>query len=346
MSETSGDLAEHLQGFFGDGLLIIIGSGLSIAEGIAGMPELAEELRAKLPEQLDGDAKTSWEPIAEALAAGIGLESALHQHPVPVAATRQIVRVTGDLVRAGEAKAFADVLSGGKRLRLARLLTRCLKPESGLPIVTTNYDRLVELAAHCSGFGVDTLFSSGDIAQPSPDESRYAHCRGFRLRGKSVVPRFVPRAIVLKPHGSLDWYAASNGPIRSSIEVGLDRLLITPGSTKYQEGYRPPFDAHREAANRHIDQAARYVAVGYGFNDDHLQSHLVPKIEAGRPTLLLTKVLSDAARALAGRCPLLTCLSEADGKVGTQVLRGGEAEVLDGLAWWDLEHFAEEVLGA
>src|SRR5258707_10804130 len=94
------------------------------------------------------------------------------------------------------------------------------------------------------------------------------------LRGKKPCIDHFPRAIVLKPHGSFDWYRNGTSAVRCSVELDAERLIITPGLNKYKAGYNAPFDKHRELANNHINRSAKLLVVGYGFNDDHLHNHL------------------------------------------------------------------------
>lgn len=51
-----------------------------------------------------------------------------------------------------------------------------------------------------------------------------------------------------------------------------------------RQGYESPFDHHRSRANQEIDRAGRFLVLGYGFNDDHLETHLSPSIKGGKPT--------------------------------------------------------------
>jgi hypothetical protein len=48
-TSTKDTLKRELQSVFADGLVTVIGSGLSCAEGLPGMGALATELRAKVP---------------------------------------------------------------------------------------------------------------------------------------------------------------------------------------------------------------------------------------------------------------------------------------------------------
>ena len=56
------ELVKFVQGHFTDGLALVIGSGLSSAEGIPGMPELAAHLCARAGALVGADA-TLWSLI-------------------------------------------------------------------------------------------------------------------------------------------------------------------------------------------------------------------------------------------------------------------------------------------
>ena len=69
----------HLQAQFSDGLILIIGSGLSCAEGIPGMGGLATFLATEVPKhhQIDSDLKAEWGKVWMQLSNGIDLETSL-----------------------------------------------------------------------------------------------------------------------------------------------------------------------------------------------------------------------------------------------------------------------------
>ena len=138
-------LVGFIQAQFTDGLALVIGSGLSAAEGLPGMAALAAHL-TRSAAALTGDEATQWGEIAAALAAGAGLEAALLRHPPTERLEAWIVRQTCELLVPAEKEALARALQGHGVLRLTKLLRRVLRPAAGLPIVTTNYDRLVEVA--------------------------------------------------------------------------------------------------------------------------------------------------------------------------------------------------------
>lgn len=163
------------------------------------------------------------------------------------------------------------------------------------------------------------------------------------LKGR-VRLQFRPRAVVCKPHGSLDWYHRDGKPVRFSGELkGHNRLIITPGTTKFRGGYESPFDRQREKANSAIDRATRFLVLGYGFNDDHLETHLTPAIRGGKPALLITRTLTENAKNLALQNPNIIAIDKAPGG-GTRVIRDAVAGVYPTLNIWDLGDFIEEVL--
>ena len=72
-------LVKVVQEHFTDGLALVIGSGLSSAEGIPGMPALAMHLSGRAGSLVGADA-TLWSEIKAALEANGGLEAALLKH--------------------------------------------------------------------------------------------------------------------------------------------------------------------------------------------------------------------------------------------------------------------------
>jgi hypothetical protein len=57
------EIKKHLQGHFTDGLVTVIGSGLSCAEGLPGMGELADHLCATVGTGLGAVDQAAWAEI-------------------------------------------------------------------------------------------------------------------------------------------------------------------------------------------------------------------------------------------------------------------------------------------
>ena len=341
-----GEVKRSLQQHLSDGLVAVVGSGLSCAEGLPGMGELAHYLRASIGPGLDADDAAVWATISPVIA-DKGLEAALLLKPPTPALESAIASATAAYMTERERKEVAEVFAGNRKLRLTKLIAHLLKPSTGLPIITTNYDRLVEIAVEEAGIGVDTMFVGRFAGALNERESKLSFCRHVTYRKPNFTYHYRQRAIVYKPHGSLDWYLRDGRPVCYAGDVpGATRLIITPGQNKFRNGYESPFDQHRSRANEAIDRASRFLIVGYGFNDDHLETHLSPAIRNGKPTLMMTRVLSAKAEALAASNANVIAMDYArnDGVDGTRMIMDKTQYFLPGTAFWDVHSFISEVL--
>lgn len=339
-------LKRLLQDHFTDGLVIIVGSGLSCAEGIPGMSALGDYLSSEMPKLISSSDQSLWKDIDKAIHTQ-GLEAALLAHQASTDIEEKIVCCTVDLIKNAEKRTITDVFSGNRTLRLTKLLKSILTPNNGLPIITTNYDRLVEIAAEEAGIGADTLFFGSFAGKLDSKLSAMSFCRGADINARKVIQwEFHRRALVYKPHGSLNWYERYGKPVAHEGDLNLQRLVITPGVNKFRSGYESPFDAHREAANRAIDKAKRFLIVGYGFNDDHLETHLHPRIQGGVPTVLLTHSLSENAKKLVKSNEHVLALSSGahPNKKSTILNTQNTQTEYANMEIWDLGNFAEQVL--
>jgi hypothetical protein len=340
---TLNNVIKFIQGHFTDGLVLVVGSGLSTAEGLPGMPALAECLKASATELQGADADV-WSKIAILLDSGTGLEAALIGQAPTESLETWIRKKTCDLLLPKERELIREVVTGERTLRLTAFLSMILKPAEGLPILTPNYDRLIEVGCEMAGFHVDTTAIGNYAGAFDPKRSSMASCRGIIPRAKKIVLDHFPRAIVLKPHGSIDWYRHGDGAVRCCAEIDAERLIITPGLNKYRAGYDFPFDMHRELANSYIKRAARLLIVGYGFNDDHLQTHLMKRIHDGTPTLILTCTASKNVQLLAENAPNCFCLARSTVGPGVAVVTNGAQFEEQGRDLWDLAVLARELL--
>lgn len=341
---TADDIKRQLQSILGDGLAVVVGCGLSSAEGLPNMGDLATALDMKVPVGLPAEISPSWQDISSTLATGAGLEAALSGKDLHEDLMSRIVLETAKLFRSKERSVINDVLSNKIALRFT-LLVKILSPsQSSLSIITTNYDRLIELACESAGYAIDCMFTGSLLGRFDQKESAYSFCRGIRRRQGKLTLDYAPRLKIFKPHGSLDWYRFGSNIVRCPVDVDLLPLIIPPGNMKYRSGYDEPFDAHREYANREIDRAQRYLVIGYGFNDAHLQTHLVRNLVDGKICLLVTRELTEAASEMIRTCPNVMALTADPADHTKSVFRNfdGELTSLDG-ALWDLGILSREV---
>ena len=330
-------LKETIQDFFQDNTLTIVGSGLSAAEGIPGMDALADKLRSDMPPLLTGkDDIDIWNKIVKDLDDKVGLEKALQNSTVSQHIEKNIRRITAKLIGDAETKILTEVYYRNRTLKFSEYINRFNVNNSSFTVVTTNYDRLIECACELNGIEVNNLFEGAFFAQLTPEQGRYAVRRNATKRSKEIL--------VLKPHGCLSWYMKDGQPI--CVKIGLlpvdDCLIITPGTNKYEEGYSLPFERHRNKANEEIDRASRFIIIGYGFNDHHLENHLRQQLKAGKPALILAMTLSDNAREVARTCSNVIAIEQGDTN-GSTIITKSEEFNFDSINLWDIEEMIKEV---
>lgn len=333
-----------IQEFFQEGTVTIVGSGLSLAEGIPGMGELSKELQSKIPGMLSvSDDEENWMNIASDLANGVGLEEALHNTKPSTYVEECIRKVTAAYIGEADKVLFEDIVRNGKQLRFSEYLQRFIIRNQGMTVITTNYDRLIEYACEINDIMADTLFVGKYISRFKPDKSKYASCIGVQRKpGRGQKLLHSPMVTLLKPHGCLSWHLINGVPCSTANCSVDDSLIITPGINKYREGYSVPFDIHRARANEEIDRAQRYIIIGYGFGDDHLETHLMPQLRVGKPTLIFTYSLSAKAEAIVRECNSITAFCHINSN-DTRVMSATGETILGGVNLWDLHEMIKEV---
>ncbi len=223
-------LKKQLQALFTDGLVTVVGSGLSCAENLPGMGDLADELRSKIPSRLGTADLASWEEVETHLTAGSGLEISLQKATANDAVEDAIIAVTADFVLSKELKTIEECLYTNRRLKISYLLPHLSAASPKLVnIITTNYDRLIEFAAEREGWGVDTMMIGRYWGVHNPQVSDKSFVQGIVQNSKSPRLYYRNRIRLFKPHGSLDWYSSTGGVVASILPLTGQRLIITPG---------------------------------------------------------------------------------------------------------------------
>jgi len=108
------DLKRWLQTIFTDKLVIIVGSGLSCAEGLPGMRDLGEKLKREIPSKISDENLKTWSEIAACLESD-GLEGALLKHPANDEIESAIIKITAEYVLNKEIFANTFILIIGSK---------------------------------------------------------------------------------------------------------------------------------------------------------------------------------------------------------------------------------------
>ena len=342
LSKVKRQLQDHLQ----EGLLLVVGTGLSIAEGIPGMGPLADHLKQLIPEKLITAPDPTWNDIVSALDSGDNLEAAMGKFTLNGATVDAIVATTAAFIASKEKEVFARVLSGQRQLPFTVFVKHLFKGGKRFHLITPNYDRLIELATEAAEIGVDSRFCGYLYGHADPKRSADAHRESY-VAGKNTLFRSLPCLSVYKPHGSLDWFDIGGKVIRSPMETGEVPVIITPGASKYRESFRWAFDDQRISGNRCVTNATRFMFIGYGFNDDHLEQQLCPGLKVTKPSVIVTKVLTENARRLianSNKIDVIALSAVSDSDLRTQIVSSNGDELIVDEQLWHLEGFNTGVL--
>ncbi len=327
--------------------MVLIGSGLSLGEGISGMGALSQHLKEKIPLLVFGDLLEEWKEVEKKIDLDIGFEDAMASLSQDSELIEHIVSETAQLIASDEKEIIKSVIVQEKRLSFSPLLKHLLFNQDELVVVTPNYDRLIELACESVGLDIITGFNSYYCGEHDPDNEKNkirVIDRKVSVRGKPLIrTSFKKHVKIFKPHGSLDWYEINGKVVRTQSDIDCRRLIITPGTTKFREGYQKPFDYHRELANQHIQKAKAILIIGYGFNDEQLEVHLLNKLREGIPVLVITKDLSVNAIKICVGLDNVTLVSVGENDDETIVNING-IKTRHNAKWWSLAEFIDGVL--
>lgn len=283
------DYFKQAQSYYAQSPAIILGSGASAAFSMSGMWALAEHLKKCVDNStLEANDRTEWDKFTTLLDDNVDLESALHQVNLSETLTNEVVRNTWLLITPEDLSVFNSSLHIRDFFPLGRLLSDYFKSTTtSIDIITTNYDRLAEYSCEQEGFHHYTGFSHG--FRRLLKEPEYLRC-------ERVVN-------IWKVHGSLDWFKSSTSEVvgfGNAVEIPVDFTpqIVTPGNDKYLKTHFEPYRTIIAKADHAIESANSYLAIGFGFNDRHIQEKLIQKCLRDKACItVITYQLSDATKS-------------------------------------------------
>lgn len=338
-----------VQDLFRKGLVIIVGSGASSALDIPGMGALAKHLQENIPKAISSKSLKclpQWKPVSDRLEQGTGLEDALVNGVDSDELATLIATQIADCLLKEEIGAIEKLLSDNETPAFSRIFQHIFKTTKSVDVITTNYDRLLEVQAARVGIAVDSMFYGQTVGKFDQVQSSKAMLRPDNQPGKRRVStvQTVPHIRLSKPHGSLDWFTYNGQQYRSDLAFPGARRIVAPGKSKYRQGYDVPFDRQRERANSAIDSAQALLFVGYGFNDDHLQTHIKDKIREV-PSLILSRTFTENAKKYLSTSPKALGIEADTSNRKFSHVQKGDTETVLNRPIWNLMDLVKEVLG-
>jgi hypothetical protein len=340
---------------------LFFGTGTSCAlDERFGMPALQDYLSKELAGNCD------WAKVKKELANGNTLERALTGIGPSEEAKKKFRQITGDFIAQID-QVYRDALLLGKEVwvgtQLLKALVGRLPPKNPrLPVITSNYDMLIEYA--CSVLGIRYLTGFvGEITKSwnwsSAQDSLNRWYAGPGGR-RGTVQKPIPRVELFKVHGSINRFTNKDQQIECDLWTfnppsNLERDVAVPGDQKYEQiAYN--IDTAYKAGDM-ADEASAFLIIGYGFNDPHLHKRIMARIQGQDcPLVVLTLDLDlESAeivkiRNLGTRVWILVAprlAQNGNDTSKTTVYMPGETDgfILDDEKLWSCDVFAERVLG-
>lgn len=344
--------------------LLVVGTGTSVAmDAELGMPTLARHLLADIPEDTDG-----WEAVAKRLKQGADLETALTGINLTESLQNEIARHTAAFVAQKDTALRDDVLTGKKTWvgePLLQQLMRGLSPTwPRLPVVTPNYDMLIEYACSKANIPYITGYHGGIIRRQDWSKARERLCRlnPVTMGGKrrdTITP--IPCVELMKVHGSINLFRCNSDGTFVENDIWITDcpadytpIIAPPGDTKFQEALKFHDRLFGEALQA-IDKAIAFFAIGYGFRDDHIHQKILERVRNHKcPLIVLTLDPSkelDKLVTVGKEVWVITGIqNQANGKTDPSGTRFANSKKelsgeFGGVALWQSDVFTEQILG-
>ncbi len=297
---------KQLQTFFQVTPHVVLGTGTSCAVDAGfGMEALRDVLFSSIKkESLDKKSARQWARVAKALGKGFDVE-----HSLDFATTdklRELILIeTGASIASLDQKFAAPICKREREWPAMTIINKIISglsisDSNALNVITTNYDLLFEYA--CAAYDIKCIdgFCGSVIKNEDWAASLQTVChktKVVRNKRENVKNEFLRHVRLYKVHGSLNRFFVNNEVVEvdmwiSNAPVDVERVIITPGSSKYEkiQKYRRELQAK---ADESVKSAHGFLFLGYGMNDVHIERYIKQRIQKDRkPAVFITRNLN------------------------------------------------------
>lgn len=344
-------------------LFVLFGTGTSCAvDRDFGMPALEKYLSDKIPLcKLNSGQQAQWDAVLQALKANRDFESAMNEVQ-DEALMQHVINHTANSLINLDRQIGLDIFEGKTEWPATNIFSKLLNglPESDriLHVATPNYDLLAEYAFEKQQIPYSTGFVGGVcrcLDWKQVDRSMICHELIPRRRAKpKIIPKLKKHIRLYKVHGSLNTFRLINTIIENNAWMhakpdGIERLMITPGTSKYQMLHQNRSELLGEY-DQAIERHNAFLFIGFGFNDNQLCNDAIRRKlqEQQSSGLIITRSSNPRIEALMKSCKNLWLVCKEDGGAdGTRIFNSqyDDSLILKDKQLWDSKKFADEILG-
>jgi len=260
-------------------LLVLVGSGASVAVGGPSMQDLWDEAadlqKAVFKEICDAVDHPIEKNDIEALLSRC--QGMLAFRPAKATLIQSFIDAVEGIIRDRCRKIETWKKSQGAQQTTlevvtphSMLLSRLVPRRQDLPrtrVFTTNYDMCIEVAAKERRMPILDGF---DLITPRTFDGRWFDYDFVRRSAREGAPDYLESVFHLyKLHGSVDWNRSPEGIVHDTLT--MKPYLIYPRDQKFAQSFEQPFlemMSRFQMALREKDTAL--LLIGFGFNDHHL----------------------------------------------------------------------------
>jgi len=351
-----------IRDFFRDKPFVFFGTGMSCAlDDRFGMPALQEHLsRSVAPDAQASEQVQQWEQVMKSLQDGTHLESALDS-VTDSSLLQKITTATGQFIASID-REYAFRIAGGDVTWPAthffkRLVDTLPEGDRVLHVLTPNYDMLFEYACDSVNIPYTNGFFGGVQRKTDWTAVNQSLLLPERVRQRNrfmTVYKHRKHVRLYKAHGSLNFFFHQNVVVENNSWMWDPpdfsvRVMVTPGLSKYQtlHSYRQELLKCADAA---IENASRFLFLGYGFNDKHLEEYIKRKlVTQGCNGLIITRDSNQRIEALLAEAGnvWLVCKMQKVGNDSTCIRNNHYSGwlCLPSKRLWKIDEFTAQMLG-
>jgi len=337
---------------------VLFGTGTSCAVHTDfGMGALKEHLLTEVAKlTLSPESRSQWNGVVRALAKDNDLESAMNAVN-DEELTCQIVRLTGEFVSSLDKQHGLRIARGEVLWPTISIIENLVKglPETDrkLHVATPNYDLLAEYAFERAKIRYVTGYVGGvckEINWKQADHSMTYHEKG--VKGKFTL-KSMKHIRFYKVHGSLNTFKLNNTSVENNswmygVPMGVERLMITPGTAKHQKLHESRNDLLSEF-DQGVASHNAFLFLGFGFNDSQLSNSKIRQklVDQQCPGVIITRDSNPRIDEILSLSQNLWLVCRQPDNHGTRIFnkRYSDGLLLDNEKLWVFDQFATKILG-
>lgn len=351
---------EALRNFFREKPFIFFGTGMSCAiDDKFGMTALQDELNLRIQKfKLTATQNKEWQLTISSLNAGNDFEKAMNSI-TDQGLIKKITTITAKFIAKLDNYYAYEIAAGRQQWPAMSVVKKIYDtlPEGDpiLHILTPNYDMLFEYACDFTGLTYTDGFFGGVEQHKNWIGAKQALLeRQQSIKGTKRTFNYKPKKYICyyKVHGSLNYFFHQSHVIRNDSWMWTppnyaERIMITPGLSKYQklQEYRQEFLRPVDDA---VEKATHFLFLGYGFNDNHLDTYIKRKlIEQSCQGLIITKKSNERIETLLAEAENLWIICSSCDGGGSRIYNKKYSDwlTLSNKCIWNVKEFNTYIFG-